>query len=228
MGDFGMQTSFNFLKFYSSQTRNFSVGAVVKNLGVSTLTDETLPQMVTTGIAWSPLRPWTMAVDCNIPFTFPFQYVPGSHRQGLPRRERGRGHERQRDGFPLRAGWGALEGGQPPDEHWARALDMGTMDLVVNYNLDLSGQLNPLDKFSVQARFNLGDSGSRGPRQRRPKRCICRGWRSTPTAITKRPSTLWEQVLQDGPQVPAGGRQHPDGATRPWPCRIRCADGSAK
>ena len=34
MGGFGVQTSFNLLKFYSSRTRNFSVGAVVKNLGI--------------------------------------------------------------------------------------------------------------------------------------------------------------------------------------------------
>ncbi len=73
MGDVGIQTSFNFLKFYASQTRNFSVGAAVKNLGVSTLSDETLPQTASVGAAWSPFRPWLIAMDFNVPFSFPGQ-----------------------------------------------------------------------------------------------------------------------------------------------------------
>ncbi|HET6451867.1 MAG TPA: UPF0164 family protein, partial [Spirochaetia bacterium] len=73
MGDVGAQTSFNFLKFYSSQSRNFSVALVARNLGIESLSDEYLPQTATAGIAWSPLRPWTMAVDFNYPFSFPGQ-----------------------------------------------------------------------------------------------------------------------------------------------------------
>ncbi len=78
MGDLGAQTSFNFLKFYHSQSKNFSVALVVKNLGISTLADESLPQIATAGLAWSPLRPWTVAVDFNYPSAFPGSLPPKS------------------------------------------------------------------------------------------------------------------------------------------------------
>ena len=34
MADFGIQSQFNVLKFFSSRDKNFSVGVVVKNLGM--------------------------------------------------------------------------------------------------------------------------------------------------------------------------------------------------
>jgi hypothetical protein len=199
MGDFGMQTSFNFMKFYSSQTRNFSVAAVVKNLGVSTLTDETLPQMVTTGIAWSPLRPWTLAVDCNIPFTFPFQYVPGTTVQ-VPAEALSVavGTSVNVTDF-LSVQGGVLLKSDNPRISIGSALDIGLMDIVVNYNLDLSGQLNPLDKFSVQARFNLGDSG-RAARAADTDALYLQGVEEYAKGNYEKAITLWEQVLQVNPK----------------------------
>jgi hypothetical protein len=199
MGDLGLQTSFNFLKFYSAQAKNFSVGAVVKNLGVSTLADETLPQVVTAGMAWSPLRPWTIAVDWNLPFTFPWQLTPGTAEQ-LPA-------EMWYIAFGttvnvtefLSVQGGVLWKADNPRISIGTALALGTLDLTVNYNLDLSGQLNPLDKFSVQAKFNLGDSG-RGARAGDAARLYLQGVEEFASGNYEKAIALWEQVLVIDPK----------------------------
>ena len=69
MADFGLLSRFNLLKFFSSRTKNFSVGAVVKNLGPFVL-EEPLPTEATLGIAYSPLRPVTLSFDFTLPFSF--------------------------------------------------------------------------------------------------------------------------------------------------------------
>ena len=99
MGDLGMQTSFNFLKFYLSQDRNFSIGAAVKNLGVSTLSDETLPQMATRGDRLEPLA----ALDRGRGLQLPLHFRVAASRGDL---EPGRRHDRRHDraSFPCRAG----------------------------------------------------------------------------------------------------------------------------
>lgn len=35
-------------------------------------------------------------------------------------------------------------------------LDMGAQSIIANYNLDLSGKINPLDKFSIEIKVKLG------------------------------------------------------------------------
>ena len=151
MTDFGAQTSFNLLKFYSSRSRNFSVGAVIKNLGLSMLPGEALPLMATAGIAWSPLRPWLLACDFNLPFSLPGS--PPAEQWNLAI-----GTTVSLTDF-LSVQGGMLLKHDNPRLSIGTDLNLGTLNVTVNYNLDLSGQLNPLDKFSVQAKFNLGDSG---------------------------------------------------------------------
>jgi hypothetical protein len=199
MGDLGLQTSFNFLKFYSAQAKNFSVGAVVKNLGVSTLPDETLPQVVTAGIAWSPLRPWTIAVDWNYPFTFPWQLVPGAMEQ-LPAEAWyfAVGTTVSVTEF-LSVQGGVLWKADNPRISIGTALALGMLDLTVNYNLDLSGQLNPLDKFSVQAKFNLGDSG-RSTRAGDAAKLYLQGVEEFARGNYEKAIALWEQVLAIDPK----------------------------
>ena len=114
MADAGLQTSFNFLKFYNARAKNFSVGLVVKNLGVSTLADEALPHLATAGFAWSPLRPWTIAVDGDLPFSFPGEPDP-------PGRVSRRRHDREHHRLPVRAGRRRRERLQPQRQHRCRA-----------------------------------------------------------------------------------------------------------
>jgi hypothetical protein len=199
MGDFGLQTSFNFLKFYSSQSKNFSIGAVVKNLGVSTLADETLPQSATAGLAWSPLRPWTIAADFNYPFTFPWQYVPGTTEQ-LPAEtwNIAVGTTVSMTDF-LSIQGGVLWKADNPRISIGTSLNMGAFDLDVNYNLDLSGSLNPVDKFSVQAKFNMGDSG-RAAKRGEAEKLYLQGVEEYANGSYDKAIVLWQQALEVDPK----------------------------
>jgi hypothetical protein len=193
MGDVGLKTSFNLLKFYSSQTKNFSVGVVVKNLGLSTLPDETLPQMVTAGIAWNPLRPWTIATDFNLPFTIEALGQPPAESWNFAV-----GTSVSMTEF-LSVQGGLLWKADNPRVSLGAALALGTFDLTVNYNLDLSGQLNPLDKFSVQAKFDLGDSG-RGTRASEVERVYLQGVEEFANGNYEKAIELWQKVLAMDPK----------------------------
>ncbi|MFW5890815.1 MAG: UPF0164 family protein [bacterium] len=74
--DFGILTRFNLFKFYHSRERNFSIGAVVKNLGPKAI-DDPLPSSFTAGISYSFIRPIMLAFDLDIPFSlWPEEYPP--------------------------------------------------------------------------------------------------------------------------------------------------------
>jgi hypothetical protein len=191
MTDVGMRTSFNFLKFYNAQEKNFAVGIVIKNLGFSSLPDETLPQVLTGGFAWSPLRPWTLAVDGNIPFSFPGQppAAAGSIAVGST--------VAIASFLSVQAGF--LVSPSNPKVSVGAALDIGTLDLTMNYNLDLSGSLNPLDKFSVQARFLLGDSG-RAAAAKKADELYLQGVEAYAAGDLSGAIDLWRQVLAIDPR----------------------------
>jgi len=191
MADIGAQTSFNFLKFYSSQSRNFSVALVVKNLGMSTLLDESLPHVATAGIAWSPLRPWTMAVDFNYPFSFPGQPPAEVWNVAV-------GTTVAMTSF-LSVQGGVLMKADNPRVSVGANLALGTLALDMNYNLDLSGSLNPLDKFSVQAKFDLGDQG-RAAREQQAEALYLQGVEEFAKANYAGAIALWEEVLRLDPK----------------------------
>jgi tetratricopeptide (TPR) repeat protein len=191
MGDVGAQTSFNFLKFYSSQARNFSVALTVKNLGISSLSDEYLPQTATAGLAWSPLRPWTMALDFNYPFSFPGQPPAEVWNVAV-------GTTVAMTDF-LSVQGGVLIKADNPRLSVGAALAVGTVDLDMNYNLDLSGSVNPLDKFSVQAKFDLGDAG-RAARARHVEELYLQGVEAFAAGDYQKALELWQQVLKLDPK----------------------------
>jgi hypothetical protein len=191
MADVGAQTSFNFLKFYSSQSRNFSVALVVKNLGISTLSDESLPQIATAGIAWSPLRPWTMAADFNYPFSLPGQPPAEVWNVAV-------GTTVAMTSF-LSVQAGVLMKADNPRVSVGAALTLGTLALDMNYNLDLSGSLNPLDKFSVQAKFDLGDQG-RAAREKRAEALYLQGVEEFAKRNYAGAIALWEEALKLDPK----------------------------
>lgn len=191
MADVGAQTSFNFLKFYSSQSRNFSVALVVKNLGISTLSDESLPQIATAAIAWSPLRPWTVAVDFNYPFSFPGQPPAEVWNVAV-------GTTVAMTSF-LSVQGGVLMKADNPRISVGAAVSLGTLALDMNYNLDLSGSVNPLDKFSVQAKFDLGDQG-RAAREQQAEALYLQGVEEFAKGNYAGAVALWEEVLKLDPK----------------------------
>ncbi len=152
MADVGIQTSFNFLKLYNSRDKNFSLGAVLKNLGVSTLAGEQLPLMLTAGLAYSPLRPWTITFDFNYPLSLDPVNAPAA-RWNLAF-----GTNVNIASF-ISVQAGALLMTENPFLSLGATIDLDWVNLVMNFNLDLSSSLNPEDKMSIQAQFDLGDFG---------------------------------------------------------------------
>jgi hypothetical protein len=191
MADIGAQTSFNLLKFYNSQSKNFSVGLVVKNLGISTLSDESLPQMATAGLAWTPLRPWTIAFDFTYPFSFPGQPPAEVWNVAI-------GTTVALTSF-LSVQGGVLMKADNPRISVGAALTIGTLALTMNYNLDLSGSLNPVDKFSVQAKFDLGDSG-RSARAQEAEAVYLQGVEEFANGNYEQALALWQEVLKLDPK----------------------------
>ena len=150
MVDTGALVRFNFLKLYSSRTKNTALGFALKNLGPPVM-NEPLPTVASLGVSWSPFRPLVISADISKPIN-----LMDLGKSELPL---------VAGGFSLAMtevvgiqGGLLIKGGNP-------RVSVGstfTVDLVkvtVNYTLDLTTQLTPLNRISIQAGFLLGDQG---------------------------------------------------------------------
>ena len=190
MVDLGILTRFNFLKFQISRSKNFSVGAVVKNIGLPAL-GEPLPTLATVGFAWAPIRPLTWAFDFNLPFSFSPQETPAeawSMATGF--------NVMVTNFLSLQTGfrWKA----DNPKISLGSSVDLEKVSFVLNYNLDLSGRVDPLDKFSLQAKLNLGDRG-RGDEQRQLDGLYFEGLELYSEGDLSGAIRKWEEVLEIDP-----------------------------
>jgi len=150
MADAGLYSSFNFLKFYSSRDKNFSVGLVFKNAGLETL-GEPLPSELSAGIAYSPVRPLQIAVDFNLPVNFDpalpseIWYLSGGFDAVIT------------DFFSFQGGFNYR--GANPRISLGSTIDLKDVSFNLNYTLDLTTQTNALDRFSIESKLKLGDEG---------------------------------------------------------------------
>jgi hypothetical protein len=151
MADVGMLTRFNFAKPYYSRDKNAAFGITIKNLGPSVM-GEPLPMSVTTGIAYSFFRPWILALDINVPFSFNPSEYPAEKPGGAFGTS-----VTLTDFFSVQAGL-LIKGGNPRIS-LGSLINMEDFSLVVNYTLDMTTQLSNLDRFSVAMKINLGDNG---------------------------------------------------------------------
>jgi tetratricopeptide (TPR) repeat protein len=150
MADFGALTRFNFLKFYSSRSPNCSFGLALRNLGPPVL-EEPLPTVASAGFGFSPLRPLTILLDVSKPINLVdpsasggFIYATGAELA-------------MTNSFGLHAGF-LLKGGNPRLSVGSSFV-LDVVKLTLNYTLDLTTQLTPLNRVSIAAAFNLGDGG---------------------------------------------------------------------
>ncbi|HAK45913.1 MAG TPA: hypothetical protein DCO79_08355 [Spirochaeta sp.] len=155
MGDLGLYTSFDFLKFYNSRNRNFSVGAVLRNAGVETL-GEALPTEFSAGIAYSPLQPLNIAVDFNLPINLlgdPVEqwYLAGGIEAVMT------------DFFSFQGGFNWR--GSNPRISLGSTIDLADVAFNINYTQDLTTSTDALDRFSIEAKIKLGDEGRYERRQ---------------------------------------------------------------
>lgn len=197
MTDIGLLTSFNFLKPYYARTKNFSIGLALKNLGIVTLADEQLPLTATAGLAYSPWRPMQVSCDFNLPLSLDPVNAP-AERWNLAV-----GTTVEVAKFiSVQAGL-LMKPGNPRISMGA-TIDLGTVTLVplgivATYNLDLSGRAGPLDKFSVQARVNLGDRG-RGALAQQAEELFLLGVEHYADGSYAQAIEAWRQVLEIDPR----------------------------
>ncbi len=189
MVDVGALSRFNLLKFYYARTKNFSVGMVVKNVGLPAL-GEPLPSVVTAGIGYSPIRPVTLAADFNLPFTLdssvPAQrwYIASGFDVNIT---------------PFLSMQGGFRVKENPQVSLGATLGLDKVTFTANYNLDLSGSINPVDKFSLEAKLNLGDKG-RAAQKRQVDDLYASGLEAFARGDFERAISEWQSALDIDPQ----------------------------
>jgi hypothetical protein len=188
MVDVGLLTRFNLLKFYYARSKNFSLGAVVKNVGLPAL-DEPLPSVMTAGIGYSPVRPVTVAVDLNVPFSLDSEAPPQRWyvASGIDVTV-----------TPFLSIQGGFRIKENPQVSVGSTLDLGQITFTANYNLDLSGSINPVDKFSIEATVNLGDSG-RASQRKQVDELYASGLEDFARGEFERAISEWEAALKLDP-----------------------------
>ena len=158
MADVGIMMQFNFLKFYSSRDPNVRIGISAQNLGIS-LTgfgksiqkDDPLPTTVAAGISVKLIKPVTVSADFVQPlnlFDLSTYLIPyfnaGVSIQFAPF-------------VSLLAGF-SLKGANPKLSTGLE-FEVAKIRLNMNYTLDLTTSLAPLNRISLSAKILLGDKG---------------------------------------------------------------------
>lgn len=190
MVDLGVLSKFNFLKFYASRERNFSVGATVNNLGLYAEGDP-LPTYASIGIAYSPLRPLTLALDFNYPFSLTPATNPADQWNIAS------GLKLAITKFFTVAGGFRYQGGDPRLSLGSQ-INLKKISLVVDYTLDLTTQVNQPDHFSVAATINLGDNGRAAIRNKVEKYYLA-GLNAYAAGKLEEAISYWDKALKLDP-----------------------------
>ena len=158
MADIGFMLQFNFLKFYSSRDPNVRIGISAQNIGVS-LTgfgeqiklDDPLPSTIAAGISVKLIKPITISADFVQPinlFDIGTYLIPYFNT----------GISIQFASFvSLLAGF-QLKGANPRISTGLE-FEVAKIRLNMNYTLDLTTSLAPLNRISLSAKILLGDKG---------------------------------------------------------------------
>ncbi|MDC7221899.1 MAG: UPF0164 family protein [Spirochaetales bacterium] len=151
MGDVGLLTQFNLLKFYPSRQKNCGFGLAVKNLGKEFITDpDPLPSRATAGLSYSPIKPLMLAFDATYPFNLNGEEAESmSYAMGMD--------VSMTDFLSMQGGF-LLKLGKPRIT-MGSDLDLEKFSIGVNYTLDLTTQFEPVDRITLSFSLNLGDFG---------------------------------------------------------------------
>ena len=167
MADLGMMLSFNALKNFDSRDPNLKVGLSVLNLGVamtgfgsqgSFKIDDPLPTAAAIGISYRLFKRLAFCADFKQPLNLQDFSKSGKWSAGI-------GVDfTVTDYIELMAGF-RLKGANP-------RFSLGTEFKVkkfifdINYTLDLTSSINPVNHFSLSARVGLGDHGRKLKQER--------------------------------------------------------------
>lgn len=187
--DVGVLTRFNLFKFYSSRDKNFSLGLALKNLGAPVM-GEPLPTVATVGIAYRFLRPFIISADLSQPINFQDLSISEKFYWSLGYRMI------ITDFWSLSAGL-QVKAANPRITVGAE-LAFRPLVLTINYTLDLTTQFTPLNRMSIQAKFDLGDMG-RADSQKSADEIYLLGLEAYASGDLQEAIELWKMVLELNP-----------------------------
>ena len=190
MADAGIMMQFNIGKFYISRDPNVRIGLSVSNLGAAITgfkIDDGLPSSIGIGISYKCIRPLTMLLE----FRQPFDLTDISSYQMF---SAGTGAELQiTDFFSVLTGF-QLKGGNPRISLGSE-FEFFKMRMNVNYTLDLTSSLNPVNHISLSAKLLLGDRG-REEKQRQVDRLYNEGVACFAKRDFEKAIEYWEEALK--------------------------------
>ena len=158
MFDFGLMLQFNFLKYFSSRDPNVKIGFAIENLGIgftgigsSFKVDDPLPTYIAAGMSVKFIPLVTAIIDIKQPvnLTALDKYQLFSLGAGVILDFT--------DIFNLLFGL-ELKSGNPKLSAGAE-FEFKNTRFNVNYTLDLTSSLAPINRFSVSAKILMGDRG---------------------------------------------------------------------
>ena len=158
MADVGFMFQFNFLKYYSSRDPNVRIGFSAQNLGVSLTgfgdtikTDDPLPTTLAAGISVKFIKPFTLSFD----FVQPLNLMD-IKSYNIPYFNTGLSI--QFASFVSFLAGFSLKGANPRISSGFE-FEVAKIRLNMNYTLDLTTSLAPLNRISLSAKILLGDKG---------------------------------------------------------------------
>ncbi|MCI1208378.1 MAG: UPF0164 family protein [Treponema sp.] len=160
MGDAGIMMRFNFAKRYASRDPNVRIGVSLLNAGAAFTgfgssngiqLDDPLPTKLAAGLSYKFIKPVTLSLEFRQPLDLRNISESGiwSAGSGIV--------VQMTDFFSLLGGF-LLKGGNPRFSLGSE-FEWHKITMNINYTLDLTSSINPINHISLSAKFNLGDRG---------------------------------------------------------------------
>lgn len=158
IGDFGILTRFNALKFYQDRDANIKLGLSLTNLGTvftgfgsEIQKDDDPPTKISLGLSYRPFERFMISLEGRKPIIISdFAQSPGmSFAVGT--------ETKVTNNFAFQAGF--LLQGANPRISMGSEFDVKGIKMAVAYTFDLTSSANPVNHISLSAKIRFGDRG---------------------------------------------------------------------
>ena len=196
MADIGILLRFNAGKFFADRDPNLKIGLSILNAGIAITgfstaqgvqIDDALPTSISAGISYRFIKPVVVSIDFNQPVNL----IDFSKTELW---SAGVGFDVKVTSFlELMAGF-RLKGANPRISLGSE-FEFFKMRMNVNYTLDLTSSLNPVNHISLSAKLLLGDRG-REEKQRQVDRLYNEGVACFAKRDFEKAIEYWEEALK--------------------------------
>ena len=190
MADLGVLTRFNVLKFYNSREPNGSAAVVMRNFGPPAM-EEPLPSVITAALAYKPLKPLLFSFDFSVPLNFHDISLSEKPYWAFGIAADITKFLSMRTGLMGKAGNVRITLGS--------AINLEKISLDINYSMDLTTQIQPLNRVSVGVRFDLGDQG-RKAKAAKVDELYLEGLKAYSSSDMNTARDCWEEALELDPR----------------------------